>query len=780
MKGSPQWKELTGTSLKRLPDIDLSLKDWQSSEFMAIVDSASKKDPNSQRNQMKQLADVLDKNWDSLYGHRLETHVYNAKNNEFLEISVPSSFSKSLVQRAWLPSTLPVHGTNPKVLFRGSELFSGASNRIKSLLHTHAPYLDVSLQSGKFLAHLKVRSTISRDDLLNWLVSWSDTARDSDDETFYTSIDHMCSVYCYLMEEGSQDIIDKLTDDTPPLIFVPSRYDEGTSSCENVGGRFLSIHDVCWMDPTSVLYAKQKHNRSLPDVLPRVLSLHYKYQMQETFKEIRIREAPLIRTYVVLLKYISSLSVEPDQENMRDFTSIVTHLAKDCMEHKEHESFLSSNLKGQGVKIFPSHHRVWVSLSDCLLENDDPKLAKTFSKVGGVHFVQWPSKFAESNYKPWNRGQMVEEKKEFLRICNIPKLSEKVRQRIHHGGMAVPMDALKAKISLWVPLIQKYLFHYCKDQYSLLLESGIVERLSRLQVHAAGEIKCLYYIEHEGHDLVSPEPAARVCVLEIDVSEIPTIYVAEKKKDKTPSFLHAPFLQLFAQGMGDKDETEFMDFLSRVLSDLPDDADDVEELAKEYSLSQLGEAETEWRVPLPKVALVEEESSSEEEEDEEEVRGLQEGIAMEETDARDDGDRPMTSWPPKAAIDPAPSSRKRRDPGMAASQGVAGGSSGAGVIGEDELQEMRKKHALENEQAPTSPVRPPVHDVTRDAAGQDGLQNTPREGPRNAPREVVGGERGGVGEGSGSIQQGEGERGERIFFVVVFLSCSACHFESSY
>ena len=450
---------------------------------------------------------------------------------------------------------------------------------------------------------------------------------------------------------------------------------------------------------------------------------------------------------------------------MRDFTSIVTHLAKDCMEHKEHESFLSNNLRGQGVKIFPSHHRVWVSLSDCLLENDDPKLAKTFSKVGGVHFVQWPSKFTEKG-KHWNQGQMMEEKDEFLRICNIPKLSEKVRQRIHHDGITLQMDTLKSKISLWVPLIQKFLFHYCKDQYSLLLESGIVERLSRLQVLTAAEIKCLYYIEHEGRHLESPEPAARVCVLEIDVSEIPTIYVAEKKKDKTPSFLHAPFLQLFAQGMGDKDESAFMDFLSRLLSDLPEDADDIEGLTKEYSLSQLGEAETEWRVPLPKVALVEEESSSEEEEDDEEVRGLQEGIAMEETSARDDGDRPMTSWPPKAAIDPAPSSKKRRDPGTAASQGVAGGSSGAGVIGEDELQEMRKKHALENEQAPTSPVHPPMHDVTRlggprDSAGQDSPQNTPREGPRNAPREVVGGERGGIGEGSGSIQQGEGERGER-------------------
>lgn len=776
MKGSPQWKELAESSVKRLPDIDLSLKDWQSSEFTAIVDSATKnKDPNLQRDQMKRLADVLDKHWDSVYAHRLETHVYNAKSNEFLEITVPSSFSKSLVQRAWLPSTLPVHGTNSKVLFRGSELFNRASNRIESLLHTHAPYLDVNLQSEKFLAHLKVRSKISRDDLLKWLVSWSDAVAHDDSETFCTSIDHMCSVYCYLLEEGSQDIIDKLADDSPPLIFVPSRYEEGTNSCDDVRGRFLSIHDVCWMDPTTVLNAKQTHNRSLPDVLPRVLSLHYhyKHQMQEVFKKLQIRETPLIRMYIVLLKYISSLNVEPDLENVRDFTSIVTHLGKYCLEHREHKSFLSGNLKGQGLlKIFPSHRHVWVSLSDCLLENDDPKLAKTFSKVEGVHFIQWPTKFKGS--KHWNQAQIVEEKEEFLRICNIPKLSDRVRTRIYHGGMTMPMDELKARISLWVPLVQKFLFHYCKDQYNLLLKDGIAERLSRLQVFSAGEVKCLYYIEHEGCDLESPDPAARVCVLEIDASEIPTIYVAEKKKDKTPSFLLEPFTQLFAHRVGEDEESRFLDFLGRIFYDLPEDAEDVEALAKEYELSDLGETEVVWEVPLPKVVPVEESSS--EEEEEEEGGEHEGGVAREAADAHDEGvDRPMTSWPPKAAIDPVQSSsKKRRDPTVAVSTAVPGTSPGAGVIGEDELQEVRKKHALESEQAPPSLVCTPMHDPARqggprDPVRQEGPQSTPREGPWNAPREgprnipkeVDGSERGGGAgdDGEGIQQGGRGERG---------------------
>lgn len=748
MKGSPKWKELADSSVKRLPDVDCILKDWQSCEFMAIVDSASKKSPALQRNQMKTLAELLDRNWDSVYAHRLETHVYNAKNDSFLEITVPSSFSKCLVQRAWLPSTLPV---GSKVLYRGSELFNRASTRIKSLLHTHAPYLDASLQSGKLLAHLQVRSIISKSDLLQYLMSWSNATTRDDDATFWTSVDHMCSVYCYLLEDGGdQEIIDQLTDDSPPLIFVPSRFDEGVGSCDDVKGRFLSVRDVCWMDPTTVLRAKQKHNRQLPDILPRVLSLHYKHQMQDTFKQIRINETPLIRIYVVLLKYISSLSVEPEIEHVRDFTSIVTHLVHDCTEHR---AYLTANLKGSGVKIFPSHRRVWVSLSDCLLENDDPKLAKTFSKMDDVHFIQWPAKFAE--IKHWNRAQMQECKEEFLRICAIHKLSDEVQMQIYHGGISMPLEELKAKISLWVPLIQMFLFHYCKDQYDRLTESGIIEHLSRLQVFTAQELKCLYYIEHEGRNLESPDPASRICALEIDVSGLPTIYVVEKKKDKTPTYLMEPLMKLFARGAGEDEESVFQKFLNRLLSDLPEDAEDVDQLAADYELSQLGESEQEWVVPLPKRAQVEEESSSGEESYEDANDIHEGGIAREEADTRNDEDKPMTSWPPKAAIDPAPSSQKRRDPGTVAPR-AAGPTVDTGTIGEEELREVRRKHSLENEQTP----RPAdgLRNAARLQGGPDPNVAWLQGGPRDSPREGISSEYDAVRRELG--QQQQGDRGE--------------------
>lgn len=715
LKGSPRWKELAKSSVKRLPEVDCTLKDWQSSELTAVVDS-KKKDPQSQ---MKKLAELLDKYWDTFYAQRLETHVYNAKNDAFLEISVPSSFSKYLVQQAWLPSTLPLRSANSKVLYRGSELFNNASGRIKSLLHTHVPYLDASLQSSKFLTHLQIRSSITKEELLQCLVSWSNAAARDSSATFRTSIDHMCNVYSYLMEDLGQSnvaIVDKFAEESPPLIFVPNRYDDIATS-EDVEGRFLSIHGACWMDPASVLYSKQKYNRPLPDDLPRVLSLHYsRHQMQDTFQRIGVNDTPLMRTYVVLLKYISSLSLEPELEQVRDFTSIVTHLAGVCMEHREHVAYLTANLKG--VKIFPSHRRVWVSLSNCLLDNDDPKLAKTFSKVEGVHFVQWPPKLAEN--RRWDNAKTQECKDEFLQMCHIRKLSNEVRTRIYHGGMTTPMDELKAQISVWVPLIQRFLSGYCQDQYTHLVDGGIVEQLSRLQVFSTQELKCLYFIEHDDHELESPDPASRICALEIDVSAIPTIYVAEKKKDKNPTYLLEPLMNLFAHGAGESEESEFQKFLSRLLSELPECAEDVNDLAQEYELSSLSDSEEEWVIPLPKKVHVEEEEESSSADESVEEGSDFEGGPAKQADVCDE-DKPMTSWPPKAAIDPAPSSRKKRDTGVPNAGANVAGAAGVGIVGEEELQEVRKKHSLETEQPPR--LGSGSHNATSRSDTRDGAAN---------------------------------------------------------
>ncbi len=299
-------QELAKSSIKRFPECDITLHDWQSSEVKAIIESfpekkSSKKkkkkqqqpplheQPDYKRGQMQKLVELLDKNWDNFYSQKLEAHVYDAKNDQFLEITVPSSFSKYLVQQPWLPSTIQP-SSGDRFLYKGSELYNQSSTEVQKLLHTHAPFLDAKLQSAEFMKHLKIHSSISRLHLLEYLVAWSKMASAQSSEGgkgFSTSMDHMIAVYSFLLENAGQDVIDKFTEESSSLIFVPNRLDKSIKSSDDVDGRFISVHDACWMDPTSVLYKKQELNwSSLPETLPKVLSLHYIHisQLKELFR----------------------------------------------------------------------------------------------------------------------------------------------------------------------------------------------------------------------------------------------------------------------------------------------------------------------------------------------------------------------------------------------------------------------------------------------------------------------------------------------------------------
>ena len=697
MQGSSKWKDLASSSIKRFPEADITLRDWQSSEVKAIIESLPEKkkkkkkqmqpqeQPDYKKGQMKKLAELLDKNWDNFYSQKLEALVYDAKNDQFLEISVASSFSKYLVQQPWLPSTL--QSSSEKVLCKGSELFSRQSVEVKNLLHTHAPYLDASLQSIKFLEHLKVRSSISRLQLLDYLVMWS-KGDSKEENTFFTSIDHMIKVYSHLLENTSYEeliaIKERFTEESSSLIFVPDRFDKMIPSSDDVEGHFVSVHDVCWMDPTTVLYNKQKFNWSLPEGLPRILSLHYeiKPQMKDVFAMVGINKEPLVKALLVLLEYNSSLGARPEIENIRDFTSVVLHLARQCEEGIIDSRYLHSNLRG--MKVFPSHHHVWVTAKDCLLDNDDPRLATTFGKVDKVHFLQWPVTGRRENM------QTQEDKEAFLKLCNIPKLSTKVCTRIDHGKALMNMDELKAKVALWIPLIQRFLYNHYLEQYNRLVLNGITEKLKRLQVHCAEELKCLYYIEHDKEHnkdkerFVSPEPTPKNSALEYDISGIPIIYVSERKKDKPPTYLLSPLCDFFMDSLEDLDKKSFREFLSQLLSDLPVDKQEVDEFSREYQLPELGDGEAEWVIPIEvKNIAIEEESLSESDESEE---VQEEGMVMEDHE----GNKAVTSWPPRAAVEPSSSHKKS---GTEA-RNVKVERSSEDVVGEKEVKEMREKHLV--------------------------------------------------------------------------------------
>ena len=721
--------------MKRLPEMDCTLRDWQSSELKAIVDTVLKKNPDYQQTQMRKLAELLDRDWDRVHTLRLEALLYDASNESYLEISIPSSFSKFLSQESWLPSLPGSHSVeSQKVLYRGSELFHTPSTRVQHMLHTHASYLLAELASAEFLKHLRVQTTISREDLLGYLVSWSKKA-DRDGCGFRTSIDHMCHVYDYLLSEPSSEICDTFTDESSSLIFVPSDYDERIQKHEDVEGQFLSVRDVCWMDPTTALYMKQKFNRPLPDTLPKVLSLHYhhKSQLRECFERVYVPNHPPVKTYLVLLKYISTRTVQPEAEQVQDFTSIALHLHQACEEGKITKRYLISNLKS--LKVFPSHHRIWVTPGDCLLENDVPKLAKIFTKVDDVHFLLWPTQVTDSRHLREGNRDTREACQAFARLCDIPKLSTRVFTAIDHGGMAMPIDNLKERLSLWLPSIQQFLFQNCKGQYNCLVQSNIAGKLFKLQVLSVLDLKCLYYIEHEDTRLMGQDRVPKPCALELDDEVgMAVIYVTDKKINKEPVYLREPLMKLFASDADELELSEFKGFLDQLFSDLPEDEEDMQYLSKDLQLAPLSDEEEKWVISLPVKSPVVEESSSESEYSEEEpldVTDAKETAA--DSQKQDDSEEPrrMTSWPPKAAIDPTPKPQGKQDPRNPQAAGEKSSErSGADVIGDADLQEMRKKHLLEGEGSEEVENRSQVG-----GRGDGGVQCQSSRGPGAVPHD---------------------------------------------
>ena len=117
----------------------------------------------------------------------------------------------------------------------------------------------------------------------------------------------------HAFKTGDSDLIEKFREEK--LIYVPDRFEENSVSVD-VPGHFETIHTVCWKDPSSVLYTRQRLSLPLSAHLPKVLSLYYitrndqsmSSQVQQALLHFGIPEAPRVASYLTLLKFISTLS----------------------------------------------------------------------------------------------------------------------------------------------------------------------------------------------------------------------------------------------------------------------------------------------------------------------------------------------------------------------------------------------------------------------------------------------------------------------------------------
>lgn len=663
---------------------------------------------------MRKLAELLDKHWETEYKRYLEAQIYDEDNEKYLDSTTASSFQLFLIQQAWLPCDGLDHRSTSKPLFSGCELFD-SMQYIRNLLHSHVPYIGAELKSEDFVNCLGIKRNVSKDDVIKHLIKWSQESSENG-IAFRTSIEHMSNVYVFLKQErdykmthasgkaDSEYLIDKFREEK--LIYVPDKFEDNSASID-VSGHFETVHTVCWNDPSTVLYTRQKFSLPLSAHLPKVLSLYYitrndqsmSNQVQQAFLHFGVPEAPRVASYITLLRFISTLSHHPEPEHVKDFTSIAFELVRLCTENTNVSlDFVYSNLKN--AKVFPTENHVWVSLQECLLENDDKNIAKCFQKSNKVFFILWPDNIiSKKKSRDTNRQQSLanqEAREKFIALCKISKLSAVVTPKVDYDSEASPVDSVKRQLSNWVFIIQQFIATNLEVLYTKLKEDNIKDKLHRLQVFSVKPLSCRYFIEHNGSQIPSPDVVEKSCEYCYD-GDTSAIFIAEDKIEK-PRCLLPALMKLFAQSSSGEEFNLIEGFLKDLLLDCPMTKDELGELAEQYSLECLPVDEPVWEIPLPKhqLSVEAEESTTDEETDsmsteEEEVKAKPDSRGMEVVEE----ERRLTSWPPKAAVEPSDIAlhHMKRFPASFAAGGLGLGQDlYSSVIGEEELHEARKKH----------------------------------------------------------------------------------------
>ena len=638
---------------------------------------------------MSLLAEFLDQQWEAEYRQYTEARYYDGANENELGC-IPSSFQLSLTQLPWLPAkpcaTTP--SFTPKPLYRGHELYDNIQS-IQNLLSIHVPYIGAEVKSPSFVNLLQIKGAIDATEIMCFLRQWSRSCETG--MSFSTSITHMREVYCYLNSQihfqdnftPAESIKEAIQEEQ--LIFIP----DTKSSSENCvsPGHFYSIHKVCWLDPTTVLYRAQNRNEQLPPDLPKVLQLHYhshNQDIKQAFIALGAAEVPNVASLIALLKYISSTTPSPEVQHVEDFTKVAFQLVGACRSHKVQPSFVFNQLSK--AKVFPTQNHKWVSLEEgVLFENNSPELAKRF-KDEGIHFLRWPKEVLHGKHRPpdqRNNQQNQELRAEFLQICKIPSFSTVVHTSVVPEGVVKPLNDYLIKLHHYVPLIQRFLMTYCVEEYALLKENtSIDEKLQHLSVFSVTSLQCVYSVSHDGKEISAPSaPSPQGCELE-DGRDSAAIYIVD---NKIKGIRLVPALVKLFQNHVSTDK--FEEFLKTLLLEDPTSDADKEDIANQYSLPQIPEGEPAWSTPMPdgQQTYTEEDENSESEMEESPEQSHDHEAAPQEEGM-------LKSWPPRSAVDleEQPARKKRRKTAAWPPPEIE--SAPSNMIGEEEVKWVQRKH----------------------------------------------------------------------------------------
>ncbi|XP_042988341.1 protein NO VEIN-like isoform X4 [Carya illinoinensis] len=540
------------------------VNDWESHELVHLMSLLLKNGPPQC---CIYLLEVLDTLWD---GHFSEcvTGYWNPKSGGDGK-PFKSSFLSSICGVQWVVSSIDDELHYPKDLFYDCD-------SVRSILGASAPYAVPKVRCQKLVSDIGFKVKVTMDDILEILEVWRRSRT-----PFKASISQMSKLYTFIWDEmntSEKKLKEELT--SGPFIFFPSA---SSSRLEDVlPGKFLSLEEVCWYDPTGALDQMKEihpyHSLTEAKHSPLNWTLSNIYPgLRDFFMDgCGVHEAPPLCSYIQILLRLSTVALPSLVANVvfQVFLMWSDGLKSGLLTPEDVIYFKQCLLKSEFM-VLPTKQDKWVSLHPSfglVCWCDDRKLKKQFKHLDKIDFLYF--------------GKLSEDQEEILQTkvsalmenLGIPALSKVVTREAIYYGLA---DSIfKASLVSWaLPYAQRYICSVHPNNYIQLKQSGF-NLLNRLQVVV---VEKLYYRNAiKRGDGASNKRIECSCLLQDNIlytteeSDCHAIYMELSRLlfNGTPDLHLANFLHMItnmAESGSTEEQTEFFILNSQKVPKLPDE-----------------------------------------------------------------------------------------------------------------------------------------------------------------------------------------------------------------
>ncbi|KAK3603430.1 hypothetical protein CHS0354_009413 [Potamilus streckersoni] len=613
--------------------------------------------------QMKDLCELLDREWDINYSRYMITQVCDPSGSRLHETE--TSVSIALRTLSWLPAVYTKYSVEPNGAIVSSndiQLMPPSclyirSSAVEKVLAQNVLYLEAALSpKSSFSQFLGLKNSVDAKTIQKALLEWSKRNTEDKPAVFCTTLQHMKNVYTYLYSELTRKQVQDLFRENP-VVFVPDKNSISSIDGVIVAGKMLSRSEI-WLEDKTGLFDKYHYllEEFHSEVCKRrIVYQHYadRPEIIELFeREMNIDRQPQVNEYAELLTLITGALSLKDPKTLPDVLDIYSCIGKlvlspssDRMDAATADMILKSNRETimkqlRKQKILATKRNTWVCPDDSPLIPDNREWERMFESNANVHFLQLDEKSTpqDRRHKSRTQGSVFDKEmiEAFLRIFGIKKLSDCVKIE-DITELFEPCPMLQLYIHKAIPTVQHFLACRYPEVYQSHLESNMKGMLQDATFFQVGKLEVKYSLVNRPDVFII---RSEKCIIK------PPTFFFHKDHLESISEVNRELARIFSNGNSNCCTVlrSFLAELSNIINNVSDDT--IEELLQRhdayFELYTIPDDEL-WKVQAPPMPASPEPDVREPEEETEQLEQVQ--IANETVQNRDQK-FVLKAWPP--------------------------------------------------------------------------------------------------------------------------------------